>query len=607
MKSPIALTLAAFLSLTPPVFAADPLLTPQTVGPVTTPDRAAPVTTAGSKVPDGSLLPSLSPSPLTKTAPAQKTAAAQPQTVQAASTGDPAVSEDGYFTGVRNGAELSGTVKISINPDSGLQVKKVAYYLNGTQAGKEYASPYTFGGPSGYDTTRLADGQYTLSGAITTYSGDKGFSYTFTIKNSGTTTPPDTTPPDAGQPQPISPGGRTLGGLDYSAQNAGFVDVEKQGTLSFLADGNGKLYIVDRLNAASPKEIARLSFQTPLVDILADGSTLWAVERGASTPDGFRSQVWKINVSNPAAPTRVSFQGPLNAKALAVDTQNIYILHRDEYNVRTCDKNTLACEIPTGAAAYYNAGDFIHKNSRGTFTALKNGTYLYATGDFTPEVLAQPLPAPANHLAGSGNLLFASLQDGTVAIYDTAQITDGSSVPRVQTLHPQSTPVFSAYENGVLAVLENGGQIEVYDLNNLQSPVHVDSLTQSGAVSLKLENGKLHVVSATEYRILQIQSGTTTPPPPTTSGDMAGISNGQTVSGAVHFGPSSQILGQVRKVAYYLNGTQSGKTYTSPFTWGGSGGFDTRTLANGTYTISGYYTTATGDKAFDAVTFTVKN
>ena len=62
----------------------------------------------------------------------------------------------------------------------------------------------------------------------------------------------------------------------------------------------------------------------------------------------------------------------------------------------------------------------------------------------------------------------------------------------------------------------------------------------------------------------------------------------------------------IRKVFYYLNGTQSGKYYAAPFTWGGTGGFDTLTLANGNYILSGAYTDNAGDHAF-SLTFTVRN
>ena len=69
---------------------------------------------------------------------------------------------------------------LALNPD----IRKAAYYLNGTFVGREYSAPFTLGGTAGFDTTKLADGTYTLGGAYTTRTGDKTFSITFTVKNS---------------------------------------------------------------------------------------------------------------------------------------------------------------------------------------------------------------------------------------------------------------------------------------------------------------------------------------------------------------------------------------------------------------------------------------
>jgi|GEM_PF-1754449 len=59
---------------------------------------------------------------------------------------------------------------------------------------------------------------------------------------------------------------------------------------------------------------------------------------------------------------------------------------------------------------------------------------------------------------------------------------------------------------------------------------------------------------------------------------------------AIQVRPNQQQLPGRRKVAYYLNGSQSGRVYQSPFIWGGPSGngttgFDTRTLADDTYTL----------------------
>jgi hypothetical protein len=96
-----------------------------------------------------------------------------------------------------------------------------------------------------------------------------------------------------------------------------------------------------------------------------------------------------------------------------------------------------------------------------------------------------------------------------------------------------------------------------------------------------------------------------------TTGDFVGVTNGQTLSGTVNIGPNMTAHPGISKVAYYLNGTQSGKVYSSPFLWGGTSGngtagFDTKTLANGTYTLAMVYGDATGDHEVQ-VSFTVNN
>ncbi|MBI3616999.1 MAG: S1 RNA-binding domain-containing protein [Candidatus Omnitrophica bacterium] len=73
---------------------------------------------------------------------------------------------------------------------------------------------------------------------------------------------------------------------------------------------------------------------------------------------------------------------------------------------------------------------------------------------------------------------------------------------------------------------------------------------------------------------------------------ICGVTSGQTVSGTIFVQPNSTLVPSIKKVSYYLNGTLYERDYTAPFTWGGTAGIDTTKLANGTYTLSGAYTTA---------------
>lgn len=98
-----------------------------------------------------------------------------------------------------------------------------------------------------------------------------------------------------------------------------------------------------------------------------------------------------------------------------------------------------------------------------------------------------------------------------------------------------------------------------------------------------------------------------TPPPVTTCNTaICGVSNGQTVSGTLFVKPNLQLNPTIRKISYYLNGTLSDRQYSAPYQWKGEAGFDTRTLNNGTYTLSGAYTTSAGDQNF-SLTFIVNN
>ncbi len=97
-------------------------------------------------------------------------------------------------------------------------------------------------------------------------------------------------------------------------------------------------------------------------------------------------------------------------------------------------------------------------------------------------------------------------------------------------------------------------------------------------------------------------------PPPS---DFTGIAAGLTLSGTVNVGPNLTLHPDIKKVAYYLDGARSGKVYFAPFYWGGvngtgTGGFDTRTLANGSYKLGITYTDSTGDHTTE-INFNVNN
>lgn len=87
---------------------------------------------------------------------------------------------------------------------------------------------------------------------------------------------------------------------------------------------------------------------------------------------------------------------------------------------------------------------------------------------------------------------------------------------------------------------------------------------------------------------------------------MCGITSGQTVNGVIQFQPNLSLNPDVRKAAYYLNGTLVGREYAPTYAFGGADGFDTSTIANGKYILTGSYTTGSGDTNF-TITFTVNH
>jgi hypothetical protein len=646
---------------------------------------------------------------------------------------------DSRILGVEEGGTVSGVVEIRPNQEQLPGIRKVAYYLNGSQSGRVYQSPFMWGGISGngtagFDTRNIADGKYKLDMVYTDSTGDHPLSVNFTVNNTSSPTPtpspsptssplppgdanasvwgatygqtvsgtvyirpnpdkllPGTTQvtwtlkgqspvtvtqqpfifggangngttgfdtrtlqdgvydlnffapgPQGGSvssgirivvenqqdPKPstsrISPSGRTAGGLQFPSGTS-FVDVEHSGTLSFLANQNA-LYIVNASTASQPQLLSAVDFRynPPIVDIAVtpDGKGVFVLEKGPVNSSGFpEGRLWHVDVSNPSAPVRkIVAGGPSSTgdpKGLRIANNQLYVLLNEEHAALACRLDGSGCQIPED---YYSFRDLMVINGTTNYSARRGSSTLRTTPapmDYADTTTA----APVGYLSGKDNYLFVSLKNGTTAVYNTAQANAEGVLPAVKTFDPQGNdPVFSLVEGNRLAILDSTGLIEVFDVTNPLNPVKVDSLTFSGARSLAYKNGILYAVTSNQYRIATAASSTPEPTPspspspsptPTTDSRILGVQEGQTVSGIVEIRPNQQQLPGIRKVSYYLNGTQSGRVYQSPFMWGGlSGngttGFDTRTLANGTYTLSMVYTDATGDHPL-TVRFTVSN
>ena len=95
-------------------------------------------------------------------------------------------------------------------------------------------------------------------------------------------------------------------------------------------------------------------------------------------------------------------------------------------------------------------------------------------------------------------------------------------------------------------------------------------------------------------------------PLPSATSVLIGLSAGQTVGGTIFVQPNPNLVPGLTKVSYFLNGKKSGKTKNFPFVWGGSDGFDTTKLADGTYILQGICQTPAGEQTF-SITFQVTN
>lgn len=97
----------------------------------------------------------------------------------------------------------------------------------------------------------------------------------------------------------------------------------------------------------------------------------------------------------------------------------------------------------------------------------------------------------------------------------------------------------------------------------------------------------------------------TTPQAPATGACKAaicGANEGETLKGVVTFRPNEDLRKKMRKIFYYVDGSQAAKVYDSPFAWS----IDTKTLSNGKHTVHGTYNVDGVEFSF-SITFTVAN
>lgn len=383
--------------------------------------------------------------------------------------------------GVTAGQTVSGTVKVQPNLTLNPNVKKVSYYLNGTLSTREYASPFIWGG-AGFDTTKLTDGNYTLSGAYTTKAGDQSFSITFSVKNSGA----DTTVPviSAVSSSNITPSGVTINWTTNEASDSQ-VEYRVAGSTAWLATG---------LNASM---------------VLSHSVTLSGWNAGTT---------YEYRVKSKDQAGNLATQGTVSTVTTAAVPP-----------VTAC--TTAICGVTNGQTV----GGIIKIQPNLSLNPDVKKVSYYLNGALSGREYAAPFT-----WGGSGGIDTTKMADGTYTL-SGAYTTNSGDKPFTLT----------------------------FTVKNSASPAPA-------------------------------------PVPTVCTTAMCGISSGQVLSGTVLIQPNLTLNPGIKKVSYYLNGTLYERDYAAPFTMGAATGLDTKTLANGTYIISGAYTTAAGDVSF-TFTVTVRN
>ncbi len=498
---------------------------------------------------------------------------------------NPILSQGGDFTGVTDGAVMSGLINVGPNLTAHPSISKVAYYLNGTSSGKVYTAPFFWGGltgdgTKGFDTTTLADGNYTLGMVYTDKTGDHSVSVSFKISNIPTT---DTTAPviSAVTSTGVTSTGATINWTTNEASDSQ-VQYRVQGTTNWLNT---------TLNAA-------LVTSHSVVLSGLNASTVY--EYQVKSKDQAGNLATEATISNlttltPTATCTTAMCGVAANQTVSgiVKIQPNLTLNPDIRKVAYYLNGTQSDKEYTAPFTWGGVNGFdTTKLADGTYTL--SGAYTTSTGDkgfsiaFTVQNTTPPpdTTAPVISTVTSGNIS----PTGATISWTTNEASDSQVQYRVKgTTTWLNTTLNTTLVTSHSVVLSGLNASTVYEYQ-------VKSKDQAGNLATQATVSSLTTAAA---------------PPATCTTAVCGVTAGQVVSGTVNIQPNLTLDPSVRKVAYYLNGTQSGKVYAAPYLWGGSTGdgttgFDTKTLANGTYTLAMVYTDATGDHTV-SITFTVKN
>ena len=582
------------------------------------------------------------------------------------------------YVGVTDGATVSGVVSIGPNLTTHPDVRKVAYYLNGSKSGKVYAAPYLWGGPNGngttgFDTKTLADGNYTLGIVYSDSTGDHSVAVSFTINNAG----------------PVQP---ALLGITSGATVSGTItvgpDLTTFGTIQkaeYFLDG-----VSTGITTVSPFTWGGASG----FDTTALTNATHALNAVITDNAGPHTISVNFNVDNIAPPPPTGdFVGVTNGATVSgiVNIGPNLGVHPDVRKVAYYLNGTKSGKVY--AAPYLWGGP----NGDGTMgfdtKTLANGNYtlgmIYtdSIGDHSVMVsfivnnTATVQPAILGLTAGatvSGTITVGPDLTTFGAIQQAQYFVDGVSTG-ITTVSPftwggasgfNTTTLTNATHAFKAVITDNAGTHEFdlnFTVNNAVSSSPLLGITEgatvTGSIFVQPNPALFGTIQQVQYFIEGQNEGVQTVPPFTMGGakgfdtsplanfenhpltavvtdntgahtitvnftssninpnfgvDFTGIQEYATVSGVVNIGPNLTLHPSITKVAYYLNDTQSGKVYSSPFLWGGpsgagSTGFDTRTLPNGLYKLGMVYTDSTGDHSLGTggneldLMFTVSN
>lgn len=474
----------------------------------------------------------------------------------------------GDFAGVPEGATVKGVVNINPNFTLHPDVRKVAYYLNGTQSGKVYSSPFYWGGingngTAGFDTTTLSDGNFTLSMVYTDGTGDHGASISFIVNNTSDGT--------------LFPVISAIDSIGVTAAKA---------TIIWTTNEPSDSQVEYRVQATTPWTATTVNSSLTLnhwVELNGlTASTAYEYRVKSKDPDGYLttsatiSSFATLQPSADTTPPKISNVTSTSITSTGA-TVNWFTDESSDSRLRyraqgasTWIMSKLNPPLVTGhsviitgltAATVYEVQVF-SQDSSGNLVAQETISHL-TTADLTSPA---NLTGIANGDTLTGVVTISPLISAFGTIQKTEYYVDGIS-RGVSTTSPFTWGDATGFASRLLANTPHAFKVVVTD--------------NTGNHEINL--------NFTAYN---------TDIPPST--DFVGITPGATVSGIINIGVNLSTHPDIRKVAYYLDFTQSGKTFVSPYLWGGTAGtgttgFDTHSISNIPHILIMFYTDNTGD------------